>query len=100
MRSPRPRHDVEAPPKGVLMAPLLLTAFSHRPTIANMQTHTQMPERLAYSINEASAMLGISRWSTYQLIRRGDLHSVRIGARQRIPAEELTRIATPQECAA
>lgn len=77
----------------------MLTAFSHRLTMANMQTHTQ-PDRVAYTIDETSAMLGISRWSTYQLIRRGDLRSVRIGARQRIPADELTRITRLHEISA
>lgn len=53
--------------------------------------------RVAYSIDEASAMLGISRWSTYQLLRRGELRTVRIGARHRIPAGELERLVRPQE---
>ena len=57
-----------------------------------MHTQTSTLPRVVYSIDETAAMLGISRWSTYQLIRRGDLRPVRIGARQRAPAEQLERL--------
>lgn len=65
-----------------------------------MSTQLNSLPRVAYSIDETAAMLGISRWGTYQLIRRGDLRTVRIGARQRVPAEQLDRLVRPQECAA
>lgn len=61
----------------------------------NAQAHT-IP-RVAYSIDEASAMLGISRWTTYQLLRRGELRAVRIGHRQRIPAEQLEGLLHPKQ---
>ncbi|MGB6487552.1 MAG: helix-turn-helix domain-containing protein [Steroidobacteraceae bacterium] len=65
-----------------------------------MHAQTNTLPRVAYSIDETAAMLGISRWSTYQLIKRGDLRPVRIGARQRVPAEQLERLVRPAECAA
>lgn len=65
-----------------------------------MSTQLNALPRVAYSIDETAAMLGISRWSAYQLIRRGDLRPVRIGARQRVPAEQLERLVRPQECVA
>lgn len=52
--------------------------------------------RLAYSVDETAEVLGISRWQTYRLLVRGELHAVRIGARQRISAEELERLLRPE----
>ena len=65
-----------------------------------MRTQQSTEPRLAYPINEAARLLAVSRWSVYQLIRNGELQPVRIGSRQRIPAEELQRLVRPQEHAA
>lgn len=65
-----------------------------------MNAQILTPSRLAYPIDETAALLGVSRRTVYELISRGELRPVRIGARQRIPAAELQRITRPQEVAA
>ena len=69
-------------------------------TLTHMETQPNTPARLAYPINESAALLGVSRRTVYELIRRGTLRPVRVGARQRIPAAELARLTQPREVAA
>lgn len=39
------------------------------------------PERLALSVSEAASLLGVSRPTVYQLIRRDDFPSFKVGSR-------------------
>jgi excisionase family DNA binding protein len=50
----------------------------------------------AFSVNQVAKALNISRRSVYNMLASGKLHAVRVGARQRIPAEELDRLCRPQ----
>ena len=56
---------------------------------------TVKPPRLAYRLNEAAAILGISRWVLQRLIRDGELEAVKVpGGRNGavlIPAASLAR---------
>ena len=66
-----------------------------------MDTPTNLtPRRLAHSINETAVLLAVTRRTVYRRIARGELRPVRIGSRQRIPAEQLERLVRPQEHAA
>jgi excisionase family DNA binding protein len=55
--------------------------------------------RLLYTPTEAAALLSISRSTIYELIARGELASVRIGASRRVAAAALAdyvqRLAGP-----
>ncbi len=69
--------------------------------MSHMDTQTNMtPRRLAHPINETAELLAVTRRTVYRLIARGELRPVRIGSRQRIPAEQLERLVRPQEHAA
>lgn len=48
-----------------------------------------MSERLALSVEEAGALLGISRDLAYDLVARGELPSVRLGRRLVVPRRAL-----------
>ena len=48
-----------------------------------------LAERLALTVEEAGALLGISRDLAYQLVARGDLPSVRLGRRLIVPRRAL-----------
>jgi excisionase family DNA binding protein len=48
--------------------------------------------KLAYSVAEACAAIGISRPTMYVLMERGQLRTVKIGGRRLIPATELERL--------
>ena len=52
-------------------------------------TKLPMTERLALSVEEAAALLGISRDLAYDLVTRGELPSVRLGRRLVVPRRAL-----------
>lgn len=45
-----------------------------------------MSERLLYSVDDAMAQLSVSRTRVYELIRSGQLVSVKVGRRRLVPA--------------
>ena len=53
-------------------------------------THPSI-DKLLYTPLEAAHVLGISRSTLYELLARGDIDSVHIGASRRIPADGLRR---------
>jgi excisionase family DNA binding protein len=55
---------------------------------------------MAHPINEAAELLAVDRRTVYRMLARGELRAVRVGARQRIPADELARLTRPAEAAA
>ncbi len=68
--------------------------------MTRMATPQQHPRRMAHPINEAAELLAVDRRTVYRMLARGELRAVRVGARQRIPADELMRITRPAEVAA
>lgn len=48
--------------------------------------------RLLLRVQEAAALLGLSRSRTYELLRDGQLSAVKIGNATRIPATEVERL--------
>ena len=42
-------------------------------------------ERLTYSVDEAAALLGLSRSMAYECIRRGEIPAIRFGRRVLVP---------------
>ncbi len=50
------------------------------------------PERLVYSVAEARKLLNLSRGSTYEGIRTGQIPSVKIGRRILVPRAALDRL--------
>ncbi len=54
--------------------------------------------RLVYTIDETAAMLGVGRSTAYELIRTGDITSIRIGKRRfvtRLTLEEILGFRPP-----
>lgn len=47
------------------------------------------PARVALSVDEAAARLGVSEWTVRQAIKRGDIPSRRIGHRVLVPVEAI-----------
>ncbi len=56
-----------------------------------MQTNDQ-PDRLTYTVEEAAAVLGISRAFAYEAVHRGEIPHLRLGRRILIPRSALTRL--------
>jgi excisionase family DNA binding protein len=56
----------------------------------NVPNHTvALTEKLALSVEEAGALLGISRDLAYDLVTRGELPSIRLGKRLVVPRRAL-----------
>ena len=54
---------------------------------------TAAPERLAYSVEEAAAMLGVHYFSVYRLIKRGKLKVCRaVPGKLLVPRSELLKL--------
>lgn len=53
-------------------------------------------ESLVYTLDETAELLKVSRSTVRNLIRRGELHPVKIGNSVRITAEELHKILHPE----
>jgi len=51
-------------------------------------------ERLAYKPIELVALLGLSRWTVYKLIKEGKLPSVRLDGRIIVPCKALENFLT------
>jgi excisionase family DNA binding protein len=51
-----------------------------------------LPPRLTLTVEEAAAILGISRAFAYEAVRRGDIPSIRIGRRVLVPQAALARM--------
>jgi excisionase family DNA binding protein len=49
-------------------------------------------ERLTYSVDEVASLLGISRSTAYECVRRGEIPSVRFGKRIVVLREVLDRL--------
>ena len=60
----------------------LIRPLAHRSSSAE-------PERLAYSVDEAAAVLGVARETIYELIRSGELRSRKAGSRRIIGRHHL-----------
>ena len=48
-----------------------------------------METKKLLTVVEASAVLGLSRTVTYELIRTGSLRSIKLGRSRRVPAQEI-----------
>lgn len=51
---------------------------------------TNAPERVLLTVEQAALRLSISRTKMFQLIKYGEVRSVRIGRSRRVPADALT----------
>lgn len=56
----------------------------------------RQPETAMLTVAETCAYLRISKWSVYQLIRKGQLPSVKIGRRRLIPMASIEKLVQQQ----
>ena len=52
-------------------------------------------ERLTYTVNEVAELLGISRTSAYECVRRGEIPAIELGRRLVIARATVDRIFDP-----
>lgn len=64
----------------------------------NETPNPALPERLAYSIQEAADMLGVNYFSIYRLIQRGKLKVCRaLRGKLLVPRNELLKLLQTEE---
>lgn len=51
-----------------------------------------MPTKLTYTVTEVAELLGISRSSAYECVRRGEIPALTLGRRVVIPRRALERL--------
>ena len=56
-----------------------------------MKLNVDIDNRLCMSVPEAAKLLGISRNNAYELVKRGELPSIKLGKRKLIPKVALER---------
>lgn len=61
----------------------------HGTEITGSPANGGMPTRRAHSIPEVASLLGITDRFVWTLIKRGDLESIKIGARRVVPVESI-----------
>ena len=49
-------------------------------------------DRLTYNVEEAGVLLGLSRTSAFEAVRRGDIPTIRIGRRILVPRKALEKM--------
>ena len=57
----------------------------------------QIANQAAYSVDAFAHQIDVSRGTVYNLIKNGDVRSVKIGARTVIPATEINRLLENSE---
>jgi excisionase family DNA binding protein len=60
-------------------------------TVASQASHDSPNGRLAYSVNEAARLTGLSRDLLYDEMRRGNLTYVKVGRRRLITLQHLNQ---------
>ena len=65
------------------------------PMTANI-AQSQTVERLTYTVDEAAQLLGISRNSAYEAVRRGEIPIIRVGRRLLVPRSRLETLLDGQ----
>jgi excisionase family DNA binding protein len=66
-------------------------------TVTKLAEPSATTERLAYSIEEAAAMLGVHYFSVYRLIQRGKLKPCRaLRGKLLVPRSELLKLLEPE----
>ena len=44
---------------------------------------------MAYGVNDAATLLGVSRWTLYELLRRGEIRSFKVAGRRLVSADAI-----------
>jgi excisionase family DNA binding protein len=71
---------------------LLAERTTVRPPTGIESNYMLTDSRLVVTVSEAANLLGISRSFAYELVKRGELPVVRLGRRQLVPKESLSRL--------
>jgi excisionase family DNA binding protein len=57
-----------------------------------MVSPVEVPEKLVYGVVEAGRLLGLGRSASYEAARNGQLPTIKIGGRYKVPKAALLRL--------
>jgi excisionase family DNA binding protein len=57
-------------------------------------------ERLTFDVPQVGRLLGLSRNNTYELVKTGHIHAIRLGKRLLVPKSEVERLLAAGDGAA
>ena len=60
-------------------------------------SHPQPVERRTLTIKETAASLGISDWMVYEMVKRGELKTIRVGKRILVPVSALDQFVAENQ---
>jgi excisionase family DNA binding protein len=52
---------------------------------------------MAYGVNDAAALLGVSRWTLYELLRRGEIRSFKVAGRRLVSVQAIVEFIADAE---
>jgi excisionase family DNA binding protein len=61
-------------------------------SMTDLQRSPDSDSRWTFTVEEAAKLLGVSRGSAYEAVRRGELPSIRVGKRILVPRAALERL--------
>ena len=65
------------------------------PGMTHLPSHTAPSLKLTYTVPEAAELLGISRTTAYECVRRGEIPSLTLGRRVLITRAQLEQLLGP-----
>lgn len=71
--------------------------IAHRRSTEEAEPFQPPPQRLTLTVEEAAELLGISRASAYEAVRKREIPSLRIGKRILVPRSQLERLIDVDE---
>lgn len=71
--------------------------IAHRRPTEETEPFQPPPQRLTLTVEEAATLLGISRASAYEAVRKREIPSLRVGKRILVPRSQLQRLVDTDE---
>ena len=66
-------------------------------TVKTSAEHDRATAAMAYGMNDAAALLGVSRWTLYELLRRGEIRSFKVAGRRLVSAQAIVDFISDAE---
>ena len=69
-----------------------------RYVVKSSAEHDRATTAMAYGVNDAAALLGVSRWTLYELLRRGEIRSFKVAGRRLVSVQAIVDYIADAEC--
>ena len=76
---------------------MLRNPWHYPPVTPPDNSHPQPVERRTLTIKETAASLGISDWMVYEMVKRGEIKTIRVGKRILVPVSALDQFVAENQ---